>query len=45
MTSNEKIYKALDNSSKEKIIMYLTARQFKNAVLIEEMIIIPAKKK
>lgn len=44
MDSNEKIYETLEDSSKKRIIMYLTARQFKNAVLIEEMIIVPAKK-
>lgn len=41
MISNGEIYKALDDNSKKRIIMYLTARQFKNAVSIEEMIIIP----
>ncbi len=41
---NSKIYKNLPEEHKKRIIMYLTARQFKNAVLIEEMTIVPAKK-
>ncbi len=43
MTSNEEIYNALEDNCKKRIIMYLTGRQFKNAIPIEEMTIIPAK--
>lgn len=44
MSTNEAVYKQLSEETKKRIIMYLTARQFKNSVLIEEMITIPAKK-
>jgi len=39
---NEANYKKLGIEEKQKIQMYLTARQFKNAILIDEMITIPA---
>ena len=41
-TINEANYKKLGIEEKQKIQMYLTARQFKNAILIEEMITIPS---
>ncbi len=37
------IFDNLNLKSKERIMMYTTARQFKNAVPIEEMLIIPSK--
>lgn len=36
-------YEKLNPKSKELVEMYITARQFKNAILEEEMIILPAK--
>ena len=34
---------SLNKEAKNRILMYTTARQFKNAVPIEEMVIIPSK--
>lgn len=42
-TNNEDNYKKLAIEDKKIIQMYLTARQFKNAILQDEMIIVPAK--
>lgn len=39
---NEKVYKNLSSKGKKIVEMYITARQFKNAVLEEEMIILPS---
>lgn len=36
-------YKKLDPKGKKLVEMYITARQFKNAILEEEMIILPAQ--
>ena len=36
-------YDKLNNDAKNRIIMYTTARQFKNAVPMEEMLIFPSK--
>lgn len=36
-------YKKLSSKGKKLVEMYITARQFKNAILEEEMIILPAK--
>lgn len=36
-------FENLENSVKNRIIMYTTARQFKNAIPIEEMLIIPSQ--
>lgn len=40
---NKNVYENLEPKTKNLIDMYITARQFKNAVLEEEMIILPAK--
>lgn len=40
--NNEDIYKDLDDFAKLLIEMYITARQFKNAVKDDEMIILPS---
>lgn len=39
---NEKIYKSLSPKEKQIVEMYLTARQFNNAVLEEEILIMPS---
>lgn len=36
MSSNEDIYKELDDFAKSLIEMYVTARQFKNAIMDDE---------
>lgn len=38
------IYRNLSSKGKKIVEMYITARQFKNAILEEEMIILPAEK-
>lgn len=42
MDINEEVYRKLNQNQKQIIEMYLTARQFNNAVLEQEMIIIPS---
>lgn len=44
MEINEKNNSSLSDEAKKLVTMYITARQFKNAVLKEEMIVIPATK-
>ena len=37
----DKDYKKLNSKEKEIVEMYITARQFKNAILINEMVTLP----
>lgn len=41
--NNEDVYKELDDFAKSLIEMYITARQFKNAVRDDEIIILPSQ--
>lgn len=41
--NNEDVYKKLDDFAKSLIEMYITARQFKNAVRDDEIIILPSQ--
>lgn len=41
--NNEDAYKELDDFAKSLIEMYITARQFKNAVRDDEIIILPSQ--
>ena len=41
--NNTEIYSTLSIEDKKNIQMYITARQFKNAIFEDEVFIIPAK--
>lgn len=43
MNNNDDIYKELDDFAKSLIEMYVTARQFKNAIMDDEIIILPSQ--
>lgn len=42
--SNEISFKKLNKEQQDIILMYINARQFKNAILIDEMVIVPSKR-
>lgn len=42
-SDNKKVFNNLSIKDKEHVMMYISARQFKNAVPIEEMLIIPSR--